>query len=320
MTTGNQVLDISTVYTTTQLKEAKKAQLQTLADKAQTAKDTPITDKTSYRLVHETQIALRDERIAIEKGRKEFTANLDERKKSAIEIERELTSIISPIEEELKAKKEEYEKEQEKIKEEEERKKAEVLQDRIRELDSYEAPYNIALIQNMSDEGFRFLADDFKKKFEEIKRQREEEAEIKRKEEEESEKKRQEEAEALRKQKEEQDKIAKEQEEKAQEFARREKAIKDKEDEQKRQEELEKARKEGEEKAKKEEAERIERERIEKEQKEKEEKDKIEKEEAYKKWFAYNGVTTENREDYLTKTIGNKVFLFKKIAEYNLPE
>lgn len=320
MTTENQVLDISTVYTTTQLKEAKKAQLQTLADKAQTARSTPITDKASFKLVHETQIALRDERIAIEKGRKDFTASLDERKKAAIEIERELTGIISPIEEELKAKKEEYEKEQERIKEEEERKKAEVLQDRIRELDSYEAHYDIGLIRNMSDEGFRILADQFKGKFEEVKKQREEEAERKRKEEEEAEKKRQEEAEALRKQKEEQDRIAKEQEEKAQEFARREKAIKDKEDEQKRQEELEKVRKESEEKARKEAEEKAELDRVMKETAEKSEKERIEKEEAYKKWFADNGVTKENRDDYLTKTVENKVYLFKKISEYTLPE
>lgn len=338
MTTQDTALVETQIFSVQDLKDQEVERLKKLAEEAKKALETPIIDKASLKIVHDARIKLRDNRTKLNKDRKSFTAHLDEKKNSALSVEKELVGIISPIEDELLAKEEAYEKEQERIKEEKAREEQEILQKRIEALNAVEAEYIVGQIAIMSNEGFDMLLDMHKKKYEEILAERKRQEEEKKRQEEEAEKKRQEEAEALRKQKEENDiiaeenrkeaeriqkenaRIAEENAQKARELAEKEKAIKDKEDEQKRQEELEKARKEGEEKARKEEEEKKAREKKEMEEKEQAEKDRIEKEEKYKKWFADNGVTTENREDYLTKTIENKVYLFKKIAEYTIPE
>lgn len=331
------------VFSVQDLKDKEVERLKKLAEEAKQALETPITDKATLKLVHDTRIKLRDNRTKLNKDRKAFTAHLDEKKNAALSVEKELVGIISPIEDELLAKEEEYEKEQERIKEEKAKKEAEILQKRIEALNAVEAEYIVGQIAAMSDEGFDMFLDMHKKKYEQIVAERKRQEEEKKRQEEEAEKKRQEEAEALRKQKEENDRIAEEnrkeaeriqkenariaeeQAQKARELAEKEKAIKDKEEEQKRQEELEKARKEGEEKARKEAEEKAEAERIEKEEKEKEEKARIARLESYKAWLASEWVVDEDLElmtgltkNFVASRTWSVITLYKVVSTYNI--
>jgi hypothetical protein len=307
----NQIIDITSIFTSENFYESEKLRIEKLAEKAKIALDTPITDKETYKINHETQMELRDERIKWEKARKEFTASLDEKKKFAIDRERSITSHIIPIEETIKSKKEEYDKEQERIKAEKEAEEMRVFQARYDELMKYGVTTDLASLKAMTDDGFRMMADMYKKKWEEAEKVRiEQEAENQRLTQE-AEAKRQAELEEARKLKEENDR-------KAQEIADREKAIQDKENEIKRQEELkataEKARIDAiaEEKA------RAERERIHKEETEKAESARIEKEDKYKDWLANNGVTIGNRDDFKIEKDENEVILWKKVSVYKI--
>jgi uncharacterized protein YecA (UPF0149 family) len=67
--------------TSTDLKEAKAKELSTLADEAKQALYITITDKKTYETVHTEQMKLRNARVEIEKARKDFTVELDEKKK-----------------------------------------------------------------------------------------------------------------------------------------------------------------------------------------------------------------------------------------------
>lgn len=283
----NQIIDITSIFTSENFYESEKLRIEKLAEKAKIALDTPITDKETYKINHETQMELRDERIKWEKARKEFTASLDEKKKFAIDRERSITSHIIPIEETIKQKKEEYDAEQERIKAEKEAQEMRVFQERYDELMKYGVTTDLASLKAMSDDGFRMMADMYKKKWEEAEKVRlEQEAENQRLAQE-AEVKRQAELEEARKLKEENDR-------KAQEIADREKAIQDKENEIKRQEEL----KATEEKAREDERKRIENERIAKEQADLAEKARMEKEAKYKEWLELNGVTPEKKDNF----------------------
>lgn len=263
----NQIIDITSIFTSEKFFEDEKLRIEKLATKAKTALDTPITDANSYRINHEAQMELRDERIKWEKARKEFTANLDEKKKFAIDRERAITSNIIPYEEELKAKKEAYDAEKERIKAEEKAEKMRVLDARIQELQIYGVTAPLEDLSNMTDDGFRMMADMWKKKWENAEAIRIAEETEKKRAEAEAESKRQAELEEARKLKEENDR-------KAQEFADREKAITDKESEMKHQEEL----KASAEKAREEERKRIEDARVAKEKADIAEKESMEKE------------------------------------------
>lgn len=311
MTTKDLVIDITSIFTSDNFFEQEKIRIAKLAEEAKTALALPITDANSYRINHETQMKLRDERIKWEKARKEFTASLDEKKKYAIDRERAITSNIIPYEEELKAKKEAYDAEKERIKAEKEAEAMRILQTRIDELTKYGVTAPLEDLKAMSDDGFRMMADMWKKKWEEKEAIRIQEEAEKKRIEEETEKKRQEEAEAIQKQKEENDRIANEQAQKARELAEKEKAIKDKEDEQKRQEELENARKEGEEKARKE-----------KEDEEARQKKFLADQASYTAWLESHGFSEETKLDYTTtiKRDGNisTVTLYKKVSTFEL--
>lgn len=307
----NQIIDITSIFTSENFYESEKERIAKLADKAKTALETPITDKASYKINHEAQIELRDERIKWEKARKEFTASLDEKKKFAIDRERSITCHIIPVEEELKAKKEAYDAEQERIKAEKEAEEARIFQERYDELMKYWVTTDLISLKAMTDDGFRMMADMYKKKWEEKEAIRiAEEAEQKRIADE-AEKKRQEELEEARKLKEENDR-------KAQEIADREKAIQDKENEIKRQEELKQAQEKARIEAITEEKARAERERIQKEEAEKEEKARMEKEAKYIKWLRDNGCNTDTREEYKIEKVWDEVILWKKVSVYKI--
>ncbi len=344
MTTQDTALVEAQVFGIQELKDKEVERLKKLAEEAKQALETPITDKLSLKLVHDTRIKLRDNRTKLNKDRKAFTAHLDEKKNAALSVEKELVGIISPIEEELLAKEEEYEKEQERIKAEKAKEEAEILQKRIEALNAVEAEYIVGQIAIMSNEGFDMLLEMHKKKYDQIVAERKRQEDEKKRQEEEAEKKRQEEAEALRKQKEENDRVAEENRkeaeriqkenariaeenaQKARELAEKEKAIKDKEDEQKRQDDLEKARKEGEEKARKDAELKAEQDKKAQEEAEKAEKDRIEKIGKYKEWLAENGAgdsksivsSTNFTTDFIVSRTRDTLTLYKAVSTYEV--
>lgn len=133
----------------------KKAELQKMADQYKDLKINWLEDKEGYKLVHEAQMTLRNARTWIQKTRLDYTRQFDEAKKQAMGLEKELLSIIEPLEENLKAQKEEIDTEKERIKEEERLKKAEALQKRVDALWKYDyIANNILEIAEMSEIDF----------------------------------------------------------------------------------------------------------------------------------------------------------------------
>jgi hypothetical protein len=301
--TTNLVIDVTSIFTSEQFFEEEKTRIAKLAEEAKTALALPITDSTSYRINHETQMKLRDERIKWEKARKDFTSSLDEKKKFAIDRERAITSNIIPYEEELKAKKEAYDKEKERIKAEEEAERMRVFQARYDEMTKYGVTTDLANLRDMSDDGFRMMADTYKEKWEESEKVRIAKEALDKEIADAEEAKRQQELEDMRKWKEEQAKIEENNRIQAEENARKAQEILDKQNAIKYEEELKKAQ----EKARLDgiEAEKVraESERLQKEESEKVEKARLEKEESYRKWLSDNGVTENNRDDFKIEKI-----------------
>lgn len=139
-----KVVDVSNIYNTNIMKLEKENELKKAAEEGKKIQLLPITDKKTYETVHDMQMKLLKLRTGVANDRKDFTKHLDEKKAAAIEIEKELIGIISPTEEALKLKKEEYEKEQERIKEEKKAEEARILQSRIDRMNAIQAAYDIA--------------------------------------------------------------------------------------------------------------------------------------------------------------------------------
>lgn len=316
--TTNLVIDTTSIFTSEQFFEDEKARIAKLAEEAKTALALPITDNNSYRINHETQMKLRDERIKWEKARKEFTASLDEKKKFAIDRERAITCNIIPYEEELKAKKEAYDAEKERIKAEKEAEEMRILQNRIDELTKYGVTAPLEDLKAMSDDGFRMMADMWKKKWEERETIRIAEEAEKKRIEHEAEAKRQQELEDMRKWKEEQAKIEENNRLEAEKNAREAQAIVDKQNAIKHEEELKKAQEKARLDGIEAEKARVESERIQREETEKAEKARLEKEESYRKWLADNGVTEDNRDDFKIEKIEGQVIIWKKVSIFTI--
>lgn len=145
----------------------KKAELITLADKYKDLKIDWVKDTKWFKLVHDAQMELKNARVWIQKTRLEYTRQFDEAKKQAMDLERELLWIITPIEESLKEQKEKIEAEKEKLKEEERQKKQKLLQDRIDKLATvgYVHP-NVIILQDMDEFFFNDLFENQKVIFE----------------------------------------------------------------------------------------------------------------------------------------------------------
>lgn len=85
--------------------------------------------------------------------------------KKVIELEKELTAIISPTEEALEAMENAIDDERERIKAEKERQESEKLNFRISELHSVRAVYPSDMLKNLSDEDFDLLLAEKRKIF-----------------------------------------------------------------------------------------------------------------------------------------------------------
>lgn len=167
-----KVVDISNIYNTNIMKLEKENELKKAAEEAKKIQALPIVDKKTYETAHDMQMKLLKLRTGISKDRKDFTEHLDEKKKAAIDIEKELIGIISPTEEALKLKKEEYEAEQERIKQEKAAEEARILKDRIDRMNAINAEYDIQAISAMTDDGFDMLYGMHKKRFDEAEKVR----------------------------------------------------------------------------------------------------------------------------------------------------
>ena len=185
--------------------------LNTLAHESDKIIAIDIVDTKTYKQVHAQHMIIRDKRIEIEKARKSFTEVKQKDVKDAIQIEKDLVSIISEKEDELKAKKEVYDKEQERIKQEEEAKKQSKITARIQALAQFGIIYDTLEHGIMSDADFYTLIDTKKQEFEDAEKARLKQLEKERidreKFEEDQRKFREEQEETARKNKEAQDKI-----------------------------------------------------------------------------------------------------------------
>jgi len=310
MTTALTEIAEQELFMVEELRAKEFNRLDLVAMKWKSLLDIEIVDKASYKLVHDGQIELRDNRTRITKGRLLFTESLTKQTKDAIQYEKDLIARIQPTEEALKAKKDAYDKEQDRIKKEKEEADRKVLQERLEELQKYGVIQDIGIVGQMSDERFRMMADQWKTKWEEketVRIQQEAEAE----------KKRQEEADAIQKQKEENDRVAAENQRIADENARKAKEIQDKENEVKRQEELKNIAEQARLKGIDDEKARVESERVAKEQKDKEDAELLLKNTAFNTWLSNNWMTHENRTEFEVRYENGTPTLWKKISTYN---
>ena len=111
----------------------KKAELQEAAKKYEALRDKKVSSKEELKIVHDAEQELVKMRTWISKTRLDYTRQFDQAKKDAMDLEKELLWVISPVEEDLKARKKEFLDEQERIKQEELEKKRKFLQDRVDE-------------------------------------------------------------------------------------------------------------------------------------------------------------------------------------------
>lgn len=301
------------LFSVNELREKELSRLDLVAQKAKTALDIEIVDKKTYEIVNDAQMECRNNRTRISKGRLMFTESLTKQTKDAIQCEKDLIARIEPTEQALKAKKDQYDLEQDRIKKEKEAAELQILQDRIDEFKSYGVIMDIGLIKNMSDDGFRMMADSHKAKWQESEKVRIEQEAIKAQQEADAEKKRQEEFEEMQKFRAEQYKIAENNRKQAEENERKAKEILDKENEIKHQEELKKAQETARIQAIEDEKARVESERLEKEAKDKADKERMEKEDSYKKFISDN----EGKFDKIVKEDG-KIVLYKVVAEFTI--
>lgn len=316
------------LFTVSELREKEHARLDLVALKAKTALDIEIVDKKTYEAVHEAQMECQRNRTRISKGRLAFTEILTIQTKDAIRVEKEMIAIIEPTEQALKAKKIAYDTEQARIKAEQEAQAMRILEERNNELLSYGVTVPLDTLKNMTEDGFRPMADMWKKKWEESERVRLEQESEKARQEAEAEKKRQDELEEMRRIQEanrveserlrvENERIAESNRKQAEELAQKQKMIDDKENEIKRQEELKQAQESARLQAIEDEKTRVESERLRKIAEDQVEKAKLEAEQWFKNWLIENGVTPENKDQFEVRNSESGKVLWKKIAIYN---
>lgn len=283
------------------LLEDKREEFKALAKESEWLTINGIEDKAGFAKVHELEQKMVKARTAIEKTRKEYTAQFDERKKSAIALENELVAITANEEARLKAEKARINELKEQARLEAERKAKEKLNRRVSELAKVNATHDLFDLEAMEEEEFVFLFEVKQAEYEQEKARLAKEAEERAKYEAEratfeAEKAKLEaEKQAIVNEK---NRIAQEEAEKKRQAERAE--------------ELKKAQEESAEKA------RIETEARIKEEQEIERRTEEETERAmqgkakFKKWLIANGVTESNKEEY--KIIEN--VLYKKISTY----
>ena len=118
-----------------------KAELWVLAAQYTWLEINWVDDKEGLKKVHDAEMVLKNTRVTISKTRLAYTAPKTAEIKQAIELEKEMLWIITPIEDDLKAKKKVIEVEKDRIKQEKKEEERVFLQNRINELAKFNYVY-----------------------------------------------------------------------------------------------------------------------------------------------------------------------------------
>lgn len=278
-----------------------KAEIATLVADAKGLTIKGIDDKEGYQKVHETRIALKNARVAIQKTGKVLRQDAIDFQRKVIEKEKELVSLIEPTEVELEEKQKFIDGEKEKAK------RRELLPDRVAKLKEIDVVVEEEFLLVMDDTQFDTFFNQQHSLFLQAKERKIKEEQEKA------------EAERLRKEKIERDKLEAEQA-KVREAEAKVEAEKRKLEQQKEAEKQEKKRQAELEQARKDEAARVEREAKDKAKHEAEEKKRkeaeLKKQKAYQDFLKKNGYTEAKKKNFYILDEGNKVTLFKKVDEF----
>jgi len=148
---NKEIVTIDT-YSQLALREEAVLHLQNVVNTSKGALDTDIVDAKTLKFVKDARIKIRDTRTGIKNGRLAYTEDMTKKTKDAIEAEKYLISIISPTEDALKAKEEEYETMIENEKKRKEHEQLIISQERWNKLDTIGAKYLPREVAEMSDE------------------------------------------------------------------------------------------------------------------------------------------------------------------------
>jgi len=143
----------------------KKAELIELAKQYKDIKINWVDDKEWYRLAMDAKTALQKARTNIEKTRLDYTRQFDQKKKDAMELEKELLKEIVPTEDMLQEQIDAVKKEQDRIKKEKEEAEAKIIQDRFTKLQEYGFTPTLLEMTLISEEDFEVLLSEKKKLF-----------------------------------------------------------------------------------------------------------------------------------------------------------
>jgi len=135
----------------------KKAELIKLADEHKASLSVEIVDSKTYDQVHKSQMALAETRRNIQDTGKKMREDAIAYQRKVIEVEKDLLSVIEPIEEQLKEKKKAYNDAIEKKKEEERKAQEELANNRNQELAKYGYVHDLFDLKIMEEDKFQEL-------------------------------------------------------------------------------------------------------------------------------------------------------------------
>ncbi len=271
----------------------KKAELIELATRLEPIRSIEIVDTKTYDQVHKAQMELRNARIQIEKTGKTMREDANAFIKAVRGVELDMLGVITPLEDELKSKKEAYDNEQERIKQEAEQKKQQEIANRTMKLARYGVEYSTLTHapQVINEMDFSALISSLEAEWQEKEKARLEQEEADRIAREKFE-------EDQRKFREEQEKLEADRKALEDEKNRIAQEKIDKENEEKRQTELAQAREEARLKAIEDQKRAEEQKRLDEERKAREEQEALAKKKKYQTFLESIGLTEENKSEF----------------------
>lgn len=296
----------------------KKAEILALVEEHTPSLSIEIVDSKTYKQVHESQMALRETRVGVEKQGKLMREDANAFIKTVLWVERDLTTPIVEVEEKLKAKKDEYDKAEQEKKEAIERAKQQLIADRTFKLAKYRIQYDVSVHGDMSPATFATILETEETKFqeEEVARiaQAESDKKVREAFEEEHRKFREEQDAISKKNQAEQDRIDADRKKIDDEKHTIEQTRIDAENEKKRQADMESVRL----KAIEDEHMRVQQEKLRAEQKARDERESLEKK---KKYIAYReslGFTEETKYLFDERRDNKTITIWKKVGEFTI--
>jgi hypothetical protein len=190
--------------------EYNEEYLRGLLEKYKDLKVSGVEDKDGLKAVHEARIVLRDHRTAITKHGKNLREFTNDFNKAVLNRVSDLTSIISPREDEFQELEDDIAAEKERIRQEKEREESAKIDARIKELASVGSAVDFHDLKGMSDEAYAQILEDATAAYKQRLQKEENDRIVREAEERQREEERKAEAERLRLQKEQQDAEARE--------------------------------------------------------------------------------------------------------------